>query len=104
MSALPFPDAAFDAVVMNQVLHYADAPAEAVREAARVVAPGGRLLVADYLVHGHDELRRDFAHAWAGFEADAVTGWMEAAGLRAAERCRHDGALLTSVIWEGVRC
>lgn len=103
MASLPFADAAFDAVVMNQVLHYADAPEQAVGEAARVVAPGGRLLIADYLPHEHDELRRDFAHAWAGFEPRAVSGWMEAAGLRPRELARHAGARLTSAVWEGTR-
>ena len=41
MYQLPLPDASFDAVVIHQVLHYADRPAAAIAEAARVLRPGG---------------------------------------------------------------
>ena len=50
--APPFRRASFDLVVVHQVLHYLDDPARALREAARLVAPGGRLLVVDFAPHG----------------------------------------------------
>jgi len=46
-TALPFPDGTFDAVVAVQVLEFVDDVRTALREAARVLRPGGRLLVVD---------------------------------------------------------
>ena len=83
MFALPQGDASCDTVVLHQVLHFADAPAAAVAEAARVLAPGGRLLIADFAPHDREDLRASQAHARLGFEAATVTGWMAAAGLEA---------------------
>ncbi len=49
--APPFPRNTFDLVIIHQVLHYLDDPARAIREAARLVAPGGRILVVDFAPH-----------------------------------------------------
>ncbi len=79
--APPFPRNAFDLVVVHQVLHYLDDPARAIREAARLVAPGGRLLVIDFAPHSLEFLREHQAHRRLGFAADQVQGWLEEAGL-----------------------
>jgi ArsR family transcriptional regulator len=103
MRALPFPRESFDTVVLHQVLHFTDDPAAAVAEAARLVAPGGKLLVADYAPHEREELRDRFQHLRLGFETADVCRWLEAGGLKASERSRHPGPELTTVLWEGRR-
>ncbi len=84
MYALPRDDGSADTVVLHQVLHFADDPAAVVAEAARVLAPGGRLLVVDFMPHGREELRAQERHVRLGFADAQVIGWMAAAGLDAA--------------------
>jgi len=79
---LPFgDDAGFDAVLFHQVLHYLDDPGAAVAEAARVMAPGGVLLIADFAPHELEFLREDDAHRRLGFSDREVESWFAAAGL-----------------------
>lgn len=78
---LALSDGVADGVVMHQVLHYLSEPAHAVREAARILAPGGRLLIVDFAPHGLESLREEHAHERLGFEAGQVTEWLEDAGL-----------------------
>jgi ubiquinone/menaquinone biosynthesis C-methylase UbiE len=78
---LPVARDSFDAVVIHQVLHYLDDGAGAIREAARVLRPGGRLLVIDFAPHDLEFLREEHAHRRLGFAAETVGGWMAAAGL-----------------------
>lgn len=79
--ALPFEDASADLVTLHQVLHYLSAPEAAVAEAARVLRPGGTLLVADFAPHAFEELRAHHAHRRLGFAAEEVAGWLAEAGL-----------------------
>jgi len=85
---LPFPNggavAGFDVVLFHQVLHYLDDPGAAVTEAARVMAPGARLLIADFTPHKLEFLRDEFAHRRLGFSDREVEGWFSAAGLVSA--------------------
>jgi demethylmenaquinone methyltransferase/2-methoxy-6-polyprenyl-1,4-benzoquinol methylase/ArsR family transcriptional regulator len=82
---LPFPNGAagtgFDVVLFHQVLHYLDDPGTAVAEAARVMAPGGKLLIADFAPHKEEFLRDEYAHRRLGFSDREVEGWFAAAGL-----------------------
>jgi ubiquinone/menaquinone biosynthesis C-methylase UbiE len=73
---------AFDAVLFHQVLHYLDDPCAAVAEAARVMAPGGRLLIADFAPHALEFLREDYAHRRLGFADREVESWFSSAGLK----------------------
>ena len=96
------PLGAFDLVTMHQVLHVLDAPARALHEAARFVAPGGRLLVVDFAPHAHEFLRQDQAHRRLGFAAAQVAEWLGEAGL-AMEAVREvpadDPDGLTVLLW-----
>jgi ArsR family transcriptional regulator len=82
---LALGDGAADAVVMHQVLHYLSDPALAVREAARILAPSGRLLIADFAPHDIEELREQHAHERLGFSGAQVKDWLEEAGLALIE-------------------
>ncbi len=78
---LALPRDSFDVVIIHQVLHFLDDSPRAIREAARVLAPGGRLLVIDFAPHELEFLREQHAHRRLGFAAEAVAQWLEAAGL-----------------------
>ena len=108
MYALPRADQTADTVVLHQVLHFADAPAAALAEAARVLRPGGRVLVVDFAPHEREELRAEHAHARLGFSDAQVCGWLQAAGLeaRVVEHLASDTAAaapLTVTLWMGER-
>jgi ArsR family transcriptional regulator len=83
--ALSLPDGVADAVIMHQVLHFLSEPALAIREAARVLAPGGRLLIVDFAPHDLEFLREEYAHDRLGFEAAQVAQWMKDAGFAPVE-------------------
>ncbi|MGE0849061.1 MAG: ArsR/SmtB family transcription factor [Hyphomicrobiaceae bacterium] len=78
---LPLRDQSASALVMHQVLHFLSDPQRAVREAARVLAPGGRLLIVDFAPHEIEFLREQFAHERLGFARDQVAGWLAECGL-----------------------
>jgi ubiquinone/menaquinone biosynthesis C-methylase UbiE len=103
MYQLPLPDASFDAVVIHQVLHYADRPASAIAEAARVLRPGGVLAVVDFAPHLLEFLRAEHAHRRLGFADDEVAEWCRAAGLAPAVPVHLAGDPLTVVVWAAYR-
>jgi ArsR family transcriptional regulator len=103
MYALPLPDEAADVVLLHQVLHYAQSPAAAIAEGARLLVPGGRLLVIDFASHEREELRDQAQHARLGFTDDAVIGWMEEAGLKGRVVRHLEGGELTVTLWAGAR-
>jgi ubiquinone/menaquinone biosynthesis C-methylase UbiE len=78
---LALPAASFDVVLIHQVLHFLDDGARAIREAARVLEPAGRLLVVDFAPHDLEFLREEHAHRRLGFAPETVAQWMAAAGL-----------------------
>ncbi len=81
MHALPFDDASFDLVVLMHALTYAARPAQAVAEAARVLRPGGRLLVTSLGRHEHRAVVETYGHVNLGFAAKDLKKFVEKAGL-----------------------
>ncbi len=86
--ALPVADGMADFVTIHQVLHYLDDPATVMREAARVLKPAGRLLVADFAPHELEFLREECAHRRLGISERDMRRWLERAGLRLVEERR----------------
>jgi ArsR family transcriptional regulator len=103
MYALPLAAGSADTVILHQVLHYAQQPAAAIAEAARLLAPGGRLLIVDFAPHEREELRDRDAHARLGFADEAVLGWFDAAGLHGRVLRHLEGGELTVTLWQGER-
>lgn len=103
MYSLPLPSSSVDTVIIHQVLHYAQQPAAAVAEAARVLAPGGRLIIADFAPHEREELRIRDAHARLGFSDEAMLRYLKAAGLKGRVVEHLKGGELTVTLWTGER-
>jgi DNA-binding transcriptional ArsR family regulator len=99
--ALPLGDCSADSIIIHQVLHYAHAPANAIAEAARVLAPGGTLLVVDFAAHDREDLRVRDAHLRLGFADDVMSGWFHSAGLEMDHVEHLKGGELTVTIWRG---
>jgi len=103
MYRLALADASFDAVVIHQVLHYADRPAAVIAEAARVLRSGGILVLVDFAPHSLEFLRDEHAHRRLGFADSEVAEWCGAAGLDPAPAHHLAGDPLTVVIWTAQR-
>jgi ubiquinone/menaquinone biosynthesis C-methylase UbiE/DNA-binding transcriptional ArsR family regulator len=102
--APPVERAAYDLVVIHQVLHFLDDPGRALCEAARLLRPGGRLIVVDFAAHDEEALRENFAHRRLGFSSEDVAALMKEAGLDVVEsRCiapdASETGKLTVVVW-----
>jgi ArsR family transcriptional regulator len=103
MYSLPLGDRCADSIILHQVLHYAQQPGAAIAEAARVLSPGGRLLVIDFAQHDRAELKEQDAHLRLGFADDAMRGWFSAAGLQLDRIERLGGGELSVILWRGVK-
>ena len=101
--ALPMGDGAADVAILHHVLHFAQQPGAAIAEAARVLGPGGRLLIADFAPHDREELRQKAAHSRLGFADEQMAGWFGPAGLALAETKTLEGGELTVKLWLGVK-
>jgi len=103
--ATRLPGQGADLVVVHQVLHYLTDPAAAVTEAARLVEPGGRLLIVDFAPHDHEQLRAEHQHRRLGFSDAEIARWVSEAGLEPTAPIAlppdHDG--LTVTIWTADR-
>jgi len=86
LACLPLEAGELDAGVLLLVLHYVADPPAVLREAARALRRGGRLLVVDMRSHGRSEYREEMGHLWQGFAPEQLRGWLNEAGFRA---CRQ---------------
>ncbi len=89
---LPMPSGSFDVAVMSQALHHAEDPARALREAHRVLVPGGRILILDLLAHGEVYVRERLQHRHLGFTETALESLLVDAGFErvTVERAARD--------------
>jgi ubiquinone/menaquinone biosynthesis C-methylase UbiE len=99
--ALPLADGAADTAILHHVLHFAQQPGAAIAEASRVLAAGGRLLIADFAPHEREELRARDAHARLGFSDEQILGWFETYGLAPVLVETLEGGELTVKLWLG---
>lgn len=103
MYRLPCRDGKFDIAVVYMVLHYAEHPGEVIEEAARVLRPGGRLVIVDFAPHENQALREEHAHRWSGFSDETIAGHFAAAGLVPATSQAIAEGRLTVCIWSAER-
>jgi len=82
VTALPLADGELDAATCSMVLHHVARPSAAIAELARVVRPGGQVVILEFTRHNLTWLREELAHRWLGFDREQLAGWLEAAGLR----------------------
>jgi ubiquinone/menaquinone biosynthesis C-methylase UbiE len=97
--ALPLTDSSVDTVVMHQVLHFAQEPDRVIAEAARVLRPGGHLLVVDFAPHEQEDLRSLAAHARLGFSDAQMRGWFASTAMLLEAGQTLDGDPLTIKLW-----
>lgn len=83
LASLPIEDRSLDAAVLFLVLHYLVEPARVIAEVARVLRPGGGLLIADMTPHEREEYRQQMGHVWLGFTQEQIAQWAEEGGLEA---------------------
>ncbi len=81
LEALPMEAASVDAACLMLVLHHVADPAKVLQEVARVLKPGGRLLLTDMLPHERDEYRQQMGHVWLGFSERQLARHLAAAGF-----------------------
>ena len=82
--SLPIEDKIVDYVFANMYLHHVERPRAAIREMARTLKPGGRLVITDLDEHNFEFLKREQYDRWMGFKREDVARWLSAAGLKKA--------------------
>ncbi len=82
---VPLPDGSVDLAILSQALHHASHPQTAVNEAARILRPGGQLLILDLNEHAFAKARELYADVWLGFRESALHGFLKKAGLTKVE-------------------
>jgi len=105
----PFKDNSTDLVIIHQVLHYLDQPEKVLVEAARILKPGGQLLIVDFAPHDMEYLRETQGHRRLGISEDDLRQWTDTAGLFARSSQIFDPPEslkqgLSVFIWNSSKC
>jgi ubiquinone/menaquinone biosynthesis C-methylase UbiE len=87
---LPLESNRFDAAFAHMVLHSLEEPERAVREMARIVKPGGHLVLVDFMPHEHEWMKQELGLLWLGFAPETLVEWLEAAGLERPRITSHE--------------
>jgi ArsR family transcriptional regulator len=87
---LPLESDSLDAALAHMVLHSLEQPERAVREMARIVRPGGRVILVDFLPHEHAWMKRELGLVWMGFPPEDIAAWVEGAGLEIGRLQRQE--------------
>jgi SAM-dependent methyltransferase len=106
LEKLPLRDASVDVALLSQALHHAPDPARALAEAARIVAPGGRVLVLDLREHDENWVKDRLGDRWLGFTDEAMARLLKAAGLtdvRVSVGARRTGDPFTVLVASGMK-
>ena len=85
LEALPIAGGSVDLAFLSQALHHATHPERAVREAARILRPGGRIVILDLRKHSFEEAREMYADLWLGFSELELDGFLHGAGFQSVE-------------------
>lgn len=101
---LPLERGTFDLVTVHQVLHFLQNPEDAIAQAARMLSPGGRIVIVDFAPHDLDYLHEEHAHLRLGFKSDILSSWLTDAGLNVEKTVdlqpeTNGGKNLTVTIW-----
>ena len=81
LAGLPLADNSVDAAFANMVLHHAIDPVAMLEEMARIVRPGGTIVITDEVEHHYEWMREEHADVWLGFTPEQVEGFFREAGL-----------------------
>jgi len=81
LEALPIDDGRVDAAMLALVLHHVAEPLDALKEAARILKPAGRVIVVDMLPHEREHYRVQMGHVWLGFPREHLSRWLAQAGF-----------------------
>jgi len=81
LEALPIDDARLDAATLMLVLHHVPEPERALADVARVLKPGGLVVLVDMLPHDRDSYRQQMGHVWLGFSDEHVRRLCQEAGF-----------------------
>ena len=106
LEKLPLRDASVDVALFSQALHHASDPERAVAEAARIVVPGGRVLVLDLREHEEAWVKSRLGDRWLGFSDDTLNRLLKGAGLtdiRVNVGARRTGDPFTVIVASGVK-
>jgi ArsR family transcriptional regulator len=78
---LPLESASVDAAFAHMVLHSVEEPDRAIQEMARIVKPGGQVILVDFMPHEHEWMKQELGLLWLGFAPEALAAWIDEAGL-----------------------
>lgn len=85
IETVPLPDKSVDLAILSQALHHARHPETAVKEAHRILKPGGQILILDLKEHTFEKARELYADVWLGFKESALHGFLKKSGFQQVE-------------------